>query len=213
MDGQQRLVEQLSGAQTPIRIGTLFADKRIRALDTGITVPWIPPINRGDQNRRRSSEPEALPVIPLSPDPPGPSLGDLVMDKVIHDRIVVEFFTKPNQPTARRQSSEEARRSSDRAKTNSRSRSLSHSHQVPSNLQSASQSSHRYTPTSSADTLTFHSSHNGLPPLPAPPLPQPQKPFMPAEHASPSQFNPITKPRDSSDAFTQAASNFTGRAY
>jgi len=82
MDGRPRLAEQLSGVQTPIRIGTLFAHKRIRALDTGITVPWIPPINRGDQNPRRNSEPEALPVTPLSPDPPGPSHGDLVTDKL-----------------------------------------------------------------------------------------------------------------------------------
>ena len=211
MDGRQRLGGQLSGVQTPIRIETLFAGKRTRGLDTGITVPWIPPINRGDQNRRRSLEPEALQTTPLGPDPRGSSHGIHATDRVIGDQIIVVFFTEPTQSTARRQSSEETSRSSDRAKVSSRSRSLSQSRQGTSNLLSASQSSHRHTPTSSADTLALHLSHNALPPLPVPSLPQsPQKSFMPAEHASSSRFNSITEP---SDAFPQSISNFTGRAY
>lgn len=209
MDGQQRLVGQLSGVQTPIRIETLFADNRIRGLDTGITVPWIPPINRGDQ--RRSLESGALPTTPLDPDPLGSSHGILATDRVIRGQIVVVFFTEPTQSTARRQSSEETSRPSDRAKANSRSRSLSQPRQGTSSLLSTSQSSHRYTPTSSADTLALHLSHNALPPLPVPSLPQSsQKSFMPAEHASSSRFNSITEP---SDAFPQSISHFTGRAY
>jgi len=99
MDGRPRLGGQLSGVQTPIRIETLFAGKRTRGLDTGITVPWIPPINRGDQNRTRSLEPEALPTTPLSPDPRESSHVILATDRL----DVSPLKKRAGLPTVRKQ--------------------------------------------------------------------------------------------------------------
>lgn len=199
----------------------LVAEKQARVLGTNIAVPWIPRINRGDQNRKRSTGVEVLPAASLMQTlrlPPGPwiinppelSHRNLAPDKVYSfmTKSPALFPTELPQPTAEQLPSRKLSRSSSRVKANSRSRSRSipRSHLSPNDTpnipfpQSVPHSS--YTPSSSADTLARHPTSNNLSP-PVPPLPQlPHSSLMQAEHtqsthainhSTSNAFNPMAQ--------------------